>query len=110
MEKRNGKITYEELHPDIVRILKEAAKPINLKQDVRTVNLTSETDKVSIGVTINEQTDSLMVFKNSIHLTKGVDYVISDNGTKIKSLRGNWVGTVGEPVQFVFNFVRISRE
>ena len=55
---------------------------------------------------IVEHGDKLDVYLNSIHLLEGEDYIISDDGTKIKKVSGLW-NTTSEDA--VFDFVLLKR-
>lgn len=60
-----------------------------------TVTLYSSVDKVNIGIQLyNKETDTLIVIKNTVILTEGLHYTISDDSESILAPEGfNWINT-----------------
>ena len=78
-------ITLEE------KIKKETGK---LKVLENTINLEEDSNKVKILdgeiTAFNKTIDAIQVFKNSMFLTKNIDYKIGDDGISIVNLNGGW--------------------
>lgn len=107
--KGNGKIGLEELHPDVVNMITQAFRPVTLEQTTHKVTLTSNTEQINIGETCNRTEQLILVFKNSVLLTETLDYNISDDGTKILSLKHDWTATTSSPIYFTICVVKIRR-
>lgn len=105
----NGKIGLEELHPDLANMIIQNHRPISLNQTTHKITLTSQKDQLDIGERCNRREQVILVFKNSVLLTETLDYTISDDGTKIVSLKHDWVGTQAAPMYFTICVVKIQR-
>lgn len=71
-------------------------------------NTTINTKITSLNIPLNHynaEMDTLMVFLNSTYLQLGIDYKLSEDNTKIISLKGGWDGTV---YPATFNFISFS--
>lgn len=69
-----------------------------------TKTITSPIDKVEIGsLYFTKETDQLLVFKNSVYLEEGSDYIINSDNTISKADGTHWIASESEPD--VFNFV-----
>ena len=53
--------------------------------------------------TFNPETDILVVYKDGLRLTEGVDYSINPNNISIDSLKGGWIIT--DEIDTIFSFI-----
>ena len=91
---KDGTITVDKLGEDVQEAIENAAAnggsgKMTCVQNVVTID--SAASEVEIGISgYDKNSDTLMVFKNSVHIAENVEYTISDDSSKIVKMDGNW--------------------
>ena len=93
---QNGSITIDKLGEDVQEAIRNAAESggsgSKLASVQNTVVLDMNASEIEIGITgFNKSTDTLLVFKNSVHMAEGIEYNINDNNIVINKIEGEWL-------------------
>lgn len=84
-----GYITKNELHSSLLDLINNSGGKFEILKN--SVELVAQTNTVDIGINeFNKNTDTLMVFKNSIYLEEGISYMLTDDSRSIVSLEEGW--------------------
>ena len=103
----NGSITVDKLGEDVQEAIRNAAASGGsgssklVKLENNTV-LENDSNEVEIGISnFNKANDTILVFKNALHLIEDVDFSINDDGSKIINIDPNiWEWDAGDEFSF----------
>lgn len=98
-----GKITKAQLSKSLIDDLLETVSGGSVAIKKHTDIITSNTSRVYIGNKLFDfKSDQLLVFKNSVYLEIGNDYILNEDDYTISPLSGMWEASIKEPDTFNF--------
>jgi len=89
----DGSISIDKLGEDVQEAIRNAAESGSKLASVQnTFVLDMNASEIEIGIAgFNKSTDTLLVFKNSVHMAEGIEYTINDNNIAINKIEGEWL-------------------
>ena len=93
---KDGTISLDKLGEDVQEAIRNAAESGGSGSKLASVQnafvLDMNASEIEIGITgFNKSTDTLLVFKNSVHMAEGIEYTINDNNIAINKIEGEWL-------------------